>query len=106
MSSSISRRLLLQATGRQPSLPRPGAAIGGSAAQAVLAPVRPDVGVSAYPFDLARVRLTASRWLENQNRTVSYLRFVDVDRLLYNQARARTSHYRRRGHIEHQPAST
>jgi DUF1680 family protein len=33
---------------------------------------------------LGRVRLTASRWLDNQNRTLTYLRFVDVDRLLYN----------------------
>ncbi|WP_367138356.1 beta-L-arabinofuranosidase domain-containing protein [Saccharothrix sp. HUAS TT1] len=29
-------------------------------------------------------RLAAGRWLDNQNRTLSYLRFVDVDRLLYN----------------------
>jgi len=49
-----------------------------------LAPVRSDVGVSAFPFDLGQVRLTASRWLDNQNRTQNYLRFVDVDRLLYN----------------------
>ncbi|EEP70331.1 secreted protein [Micromonospora sp. ATCC 39149] len=47
-------------------------------------PVRPDTGVSAYPFELGQVRLTAGRWLDNQNRTLSYLRFVDVDRLLYN----------------------
>ena len=32
----------------------------------------------------ARCELTASRWLDNQNRTLAYLRFVDVDRLLYN----------------------
>jgi uncharacterized protein len=38
----------------------------------------------AVPFAPGRVRLTASRWLDNQNRTLSYLRFVDVDRLLYN----------------------
>ena len=40
--------------------------------------------MSAYAFDLGQVRLTAGRWLDNQNRTLSYLRFVDVDRLLYN----------------------
>ncbi|WP_394346818.1 beta-L-arabinofuranosidase domain-containing protein [Streptomyces dangxiongensis] len=47
-------------------------------------PVRTDIGTGALPFDLGRVRLTASRWLDNQNRTTAYLRFVDVDRLLYN----------------------
>ena len=53
-------------------------------ADAAVAPVRADIGVSAYAFDLGQVRLTTSRWLDNQNRTLSYLRFVDVDRLLYN----------------------
>jgi hypothetical protein len=28
--------------------------------------------------------LTTGRWLDNQNRTLAYLRFVDVNRLLYN----------------------
>ncbi|HCU50892.1 MAG TPA: hypothetical protein DGG94_14010 [Micromonosporaceae bacterium] len=42
------------------------------------------MGVSAYPFELGQVRLTASRWLDNQNRTLAYLRFIDADRLLYN----------------------
>ncbi len=46
--------------------------------------MRPDLGVSAYAFEPGQVRLTASRWLDNQNRTVNYLRFVDVNRLLYN----------------------
>jgi DUF1680 family protein len=58
--------------------------LGAAAAEAVVAPVRADIGVSAYAFDLGQVRLTASRWLDNQNRTLSYLRFVDVNRLLYN----------------------
>jgi DUF1680 family protein len=40
--------------------------------------------VSAFAFDLSEVRLTAGRWMDNQNRTLAYLRFVDVDRLLYN----------------------
>jgi DUF1680 family protein len=40
--------------------------------------------VLAHPFELGQVRLTASRWLDNQNRTQNYLRFVDVERLLYN----------------------
>jgi DUF1680 family protein len=84
MSSSISRRQLLQVAGAAAVASTAGVAVGGSSAQAALAPVRPDIGVSAYPFDIGQVRLTASRWLDNQNRTVGYLRFVDVDRLLYN----------------------
>ncbi|MDR6979115.1 hypothetical protein J2X68_005849 [Streptomyces sp. 3330] len=51
--------------------------------QAAVPPARADTGVSAYSFDFGQVRLTASRWLDNQNRTAAYLRFVDVDRLLY-----------------------
>ncbi len=51
---------------------------------ATLPPARADIGVLAHPFDMGQVRLTASRWLDNQNRTQTYLRFVDVDRLLYN----------------------
>ncbi|GAA4949714.1 beta-L-arabinofuranosidase domain-containing protein [Actinoplanes utahensis] len=53
------------------------------AAAAVVPPVRADLGVSAYAFDPGQVRLTAGRFLENQARTLNYLRFVDVDRLLY-----------------------
>ncbi|KAK4241858.1 hypothetical protein C8A03DRAFT_30026 [Achaetomium macrosporum] len=41
-------------------------------------------GVSARPFDLSEVYLTESRWMANQNRTLTYLKWVDVDRLLYN----------------------
>ncbi|MFD1146066.1 beta-L-arabinofuranosidase domain-containing protein [Saccharothrix hoggarensis] len=58
--------------------------IGGPTALAQVAPVRSDIGVSAHPFELGQVRLTESRWLDNQNRTLTYLRFLDVDRLLYN----------------------
>lgn len=81
--SSISRRRLLQAAGATAVVSAAPAALGSTAAQAALPPARPDIGVSAYPFELGQVRLTASRWLDNQNRTLSYLRFVDVDRLLY-----------------------
>lgn len=42
------------------------------------------VGVFTQPFDLSSVSLTDSRWMGNQNRTISYLKFIDVDRLLYN----------------------
>ncbi|MEU4449499.1 beta-L-arabinofuranosidase domain-containing protein [Actinosynnema sp. NPDC050801] len=58
------------------------AAVGQVPAHAAPAS-RPDIGVSAHPFDLGEVRLTAGRWLDNQNRTLAYLRFVDADRLLH-----------------------
>lgn len=51
-------------------------------AQAVIA-AKPDTGVAAYAFDLSQVTLSSGRWLENQGRTLSYLKFVDLDRLLY-----------------------
>ncbi|MEJ3746836.1 beta-L-arabinofuranosidase domain-containing protein [Actinomycetes bacterium KLBMP 9797] len=80
----LSRRRLMQAAGVT-AVAAVAPAIGTDrAAAAAIPPVRPDIGVSAHPFDLGQVRLTASRWLDNQNRTVAYLRFVDVDRLLYN----------------------
>ncbi|MFF5082789.1 beta-L-arabinofuranosidase domain-containing protein [Actinoplanes sp. NPDC000266] len=56
---------------------------GTPAAAAVVPPIRDDLGVAAYPFDPGQVRLTAGRFLDNQSRTLAYLRFVDVDRLLY-----------------------
>ncbi|MEV4754417.1 beta-L-arabinofuranosidase domain-containing protein [Micromonospora sp. NPDC049559] len=81
---AMSRRHLLQAAGAATVASAIGPGVGDSPAAAGLAPARPDIGVSAYPFDLGQVRLTASRWLDNQNRTLNYLRFVDVNRLLYN----------------------
>ncbi|KAI1639085.1 secreted protein [Biscogniauxia mediterranea] len=47
-------------------------------------PARTETGVSAYLFDLSQVQLADSRWLENQDRTLAYLKSVDVERLLYN----------------------
>ncbi|KAI0458598.1 hypothetical protein F5B21DRAFT_511817 [Xylaria acuta] len=46
-------------------------------------PVRTETGVSAYFFDLGQVQLTNSRWLDNQNRTLTYIKWVDLERLLY-----------------------
>ncbi|WIN00529.1 glycoside hydrolase family 127 protein [Actinoplanes oblitus] len=77
----ISRRRLLQAAGAGAVATTLGAV---SRAEGAVAPARPDLGVAAYPFEFGRVRLTAGRWLDNQARTLNYLRFVDVDRLLYN----------------------
>jgi DUF1680 family protein len=63
---------------------RAGTGVRSPLAAAGVPPVRPDAGVSAYPFELGQVRLTAGRWKDNESRTLAYLRFVDVDRMLYN----------------------
>ncbi|TXK42267.1 beta-L-arabinofuranosidase domain-containing protein [Nonomuraea sp. C10] len=82
--SEISRRRLFQATGAAVALSAAGQVAGASPASAAALPwARSDIGVSAHAFDLGQVRLTSGRWLDNQNRTLNYLRFVDVDRLLY-----------------------
>lgn len=39
---------------------------------------------TASSFSLGEALLTDSRWKDNQERTISYLLFVDQDRLLYN----------------------
>lgn len=81
----IHRRTLLRAAGVVPAAVAVGAtALPASRADAAVAPARPDAGVSAYPFPPGQVQLTASRWMDNQNRTLNYLRFVDADRMLYN----------------------
>jgi DUF1680 family protein len=84
MSSSLSRRHLLQAAGAGALASAAGGAFLAKAADAaVVPPARPDAGVSAYAFGLDQVRLTAGRFQDNENRTLNYLRFVDVNRLLY-----------------------
>ncbi|MEF9907169.1 beta-L-arabinofuranosidase domain-containing protein [Streptomyces sp. P9-A2] len=85
MTSSLNRRRLLQIAGATAAASATGPLLGAVPAHAaVVPPVRADIGALAHPFALGQVRLTASRWLDNQNRTAAYLRFVDVDRLLYN----------------------
>ncbi|KAK4862229.1 hypothetical protein LT330_003367 [Penicillium expansum] len=42
-----------------------------------------DVGAQASAFDLGGVELIQDRFLENQGRTLKYLKEIDVDRLLY-----------------------
>ena len=80
------RRQVLQAAGAGALVSvAGGATLAGTAAHAaIVPPARADIGAAAYAFDPGQVRLTAGRWLDNQNRTLAYLRFVDVDRLLYN----------------------
>lgn len=46
-------------------------------------PVGVDTGVVAEPFDISQVTLNDGRWHQNQERTLRYLKFVDVERLLY-----------------------
>jgi len=82
-SPYVSRRRLLQAAGAAAVAAATAPVIGDSPAAAAIAPARPDIGVAAFPFEFGQVRLSAGRWLDNQNRTLSYLRFVDVNRLLY-----------------------
>ncbi|KAI0204814.1 DUF1680-domain-containing protein [Astrocystis sublimbata] len=49
----------------------------------IVPPARNETGVSAYFFDLSQVQLTDSRWHDNQNRTLTYIKWVDLERLLY-----------------------
>jgi hypothetical protein len=43
-----------------------------------------EIGTAAYAFNLSELSLGKGRLLENQARTLTYLKFVDTDRLLYN----------------------
>jgi uncharacterized protein len=77
---AISRRTLLHPAG--------GVAAGAVAASVLpagtaLAAIRPDIGVSVFPFPLPAVTLLHSPFLANMNRTLSYLSFVDHERLLH-----------------------
>ncbi|MEU4769956.1 beta-L-arabinofuranosidase domain-containing protein [Actinosynnema sp. NPDC023794] len=84
MSSPMSRRTLLQAVGVAAVATTVPGLTPGSAVAATVPPVRSDLGVAAHPFDLGEVRLSPGRWMENQSRTLTYLKFANVDRLLYN----------------------
>ncbi len=59
-------------------------ALALTASPAVGQPTGRETGTLAQPFDMSTVSLTNSRWMDNQNRTITYLKWVDVDRLLYN----------------------
>ncbi|MDR7277009.1 beta-L-arabinofuranosidase domain-containing protein [Catenuloplanes atrovinosus] len=84
-SAHLSRRQMLHLAGAGAIVSATGATVAHAApaSAAELPPVRPDLGVGAYAFPLGQVRLTAGRFLDNQNRTLNYLRAVDVERLLY-----------------------
>ncbi|TLS22539.1 uncharacterized protein PpBr36_09957 [Pyricularia pennisetigena] len=63
--------------------------LAATAASSVLAqspapPVFTDTGDSALAFDLSQVTLNPGRFRDNQDRTLTYIKFVDLDRLLYN----------------------
>lgn len=51
--------------------------------RAEVSPVVPETGVLAHQFSLSDVVLTSSRWQENEKRTLNYLTYVDVNRMLY-----------------------
>src|SRR5690349_17003746 len=80
----LNRRRLLQVAGAGAFVSAAGYSVAlATNAGAAIAPARSDLGVSAFEFNPGEVRLTAGRFLDNQNRTLSYLRFVDVNRLMY-----------------------
>ncbi len=79
MTAQLQRRTVLGASvaaGAVVALGAPGRAIAGVAGV-------PGVGGPAAPVGLDRVRLLDSRYRANMGRTVTYLRTVDLDRLLH-----------------------
>ncbi|MFI5843048.1 beta-L-arabinofuranosidase domain-containing protein [Catenuloplanes sp. NPDC051500] len=82
-SAHLSRRQVLHLAGAGAIVSATGVATAAPASAAELPPARADIGVGAYPFPLGQVRLTSGRFLDNQNRTLTYLRAVNADRLLY-----------------------
>ncbi|KDN61662.1 putative secreted protein [Colletotrichum sublineola] len=71
--------------GTLPGLAALALAVGFSSscnAQAV-PPVGQQQGVSAWAFDMSQVTLSTGRFFDNQARTLTYLKWIDVDRLLY-----------------------
>jgi uncharacterized protein len=74
--SPLSRHRPSQATGVTAAA---GRFTGAPAAQAAVAPVRAGIGAAARSLDLGQARLTSGRWPDDQNRSLSHPRFVDVD---------------------------
>ena len=87
-SAPFDRRRLLRALGSGAVVTAASGSPGRSTTEAAVSPgaavpaAVPAV-TQATPFALGQVQLTAGRWLDSQNRTTAYLRFVDVDRLLH-----------------------
>jgi uncharacterized protein len=82
LSGPVSRRTLLRA-GAAGTAILTGTSAGALSLVGVAA-ARPDTGVSAHPFPLGAVRLSAgSPFAANQARTHAYLTFLDPDRLLH-----------------------
>src|SRR2546423_8055466 len=76
-SPSLNRRRLLQATGAAAFATAAGPVIGAARANAsVVPPVRSEIGVSAFAFDLGPVQLTTNRRLRKPNPTPTYPPFV------------------------------
>src|SRR4051794_38576651 len=46
-------------------------------------PAKAEGYTNTFPIDISQVSLSSSRWGDNQARTLSYLKSVDVNRLLY-----------------------
>jgi uncharacterized protein len=64
----------------------PACALDGAAeaiAVEALEAARPDFGVSVFQFPLSRVSLLDGPFRANMNRTLSYLSFVDTERMLH-----------------------
>jgi DUF1680 family protein len=60
-----------------------GDAVGADLAAADLDAVRPDFGVSVFPFALNQVTLLDGPFKANMGRSMAYLAFIDPDRLLH-----------------------
>src|SRR5688572_8981550 len=74
----VSRRTVLRAGAAATA----GAVVLGATRPSPAA-AAPDIGVSAYPFPLTAVDLLPGPFLSNMNRTMSYLDFLDPDRMLH-----------------------
>ncbi|HEV2783720.1 MAG TPA: beta-L-arabinofuranosidase domain-containing protein [Actinophytocola sp.] len=77
----MSRRTLLQLAGGTvvgTTLP-----LGGWTPAGAEVALRPDIGVSAFPFPLTQVSLLDSPFRANMNRILAYLSFLDPDRMLH-----------------------
>src|SRR4051812_2845202 len=83
-SFEFDRRRFLVAIGGAAFVATIADLLNASSAAAQFAPTRTDFGAAATAFPLGQVQLAAGRWQDNMNRTLAYLRFIDVDRLLYN----------------------